>query len=321
MGPRGRQWVRILRKTAGYELVACADIRAESLLGTAAALAIPESQCYLNLDEALDHTQPQAVVVATSMSSHTDPCLTAVARGLGVLVEKPLALNLAEARRMVAAAGKVNAPLLVGQTYRYTGMSQTIRQFLGTGALGRIGMIVYQVYRGNDNLPPSLASMPNSIIWETGVHHIDLLRYVFGQEFVGVKAESFVLPWSRLAAGASTQVLFELDRGTRGFYSATYDTHQESSLRIVGERGIVHPWRRWLVLTRPRRVPQIVGRAPHLEPEVALLDQLKRAVLAGEPPECSGQDNLNTIAVLEACARSAAEQRRINPQDLFHESP
>ena len=49
-----------------------------------------------------------------------------------------------------------------------------------------------------------------------------------------------------------------------------------------------------------------------------LLDQLERA-MHGEQPEVSGRDNLQTVAILEACVRSAAEERRVNPQELLVE--
>ncbi len=319
LGFRGRQWVQALSRIPGYEVVACVDVNGETLREAAAALAIPAQCCYVRLEDALDDARPQAVIVATSIDSHVIPSRTVLARRLPLLVEKPFALTLREARGLAAMAADAKVPLVVGQTYRYTGMAQTLRHFLGTGTAGRIGMVIYQVYRGNDNLPPALATLPNSVLWETAVHHIDLLRYVLGQEIVAVTAESFALLWSRLGTGASVHILLTFADGTRGFYAATYGCRPESSLRIIAERGILTTWRRWLVLTDQGRFPRIVGTAPHLDPEAALLGQLARAMRTREDPECSGRDNLNTVAVLEACARSAAERRSINPRDLFDE--
>jgi predicted dehydrogenase len=53
--------------------------------------------------------------------------------------------------------------------------------------------------------------------------------------------------------------------------------------------------------------------------EQILLDQLQRAMLNGEEPDSSGRDNLQTMAVVEACVRSANEKRWINPQELLNE--
>ena len=67
--------------------------------------------------------------------------------------------------------------------------------------------------------------------------------------------------------------------------------------------------------------PRLVRRGPReMTEENILLHQLKRALLNGEVPESSGRDNLQTMAVMEACVRSAVEQKWINPQELLRES-
>jgi predicted dehydrogenase len=53
--------------------------------------------------------------------------------------------------------------------------------------------------------------------------------------------------------------------------------------------------------------------------ERILLDQLERALAGSEEPDSSGRDNLQTMAVVEACRRSAAAQAWVNPQELLHE--
>ncbi len=319
MGLRGRQWVAAIRQISGYEVAACVDIDGETLREATAALGIPAHCCYARLEDALDDARPEAVIVATSIDSHVLPSRTVLARRIPLLVEKPFALTLRDARGLVAMAAEAKVPLVVGQTYRYTGMTQTLKRFLRAGTIGRIGMVVYHVCRGNADLRPAVAAIPDGILWETAVHHIDLLRYVLGQHIVVVTAESFAVPWSPLGSGASVSILLTFADGTRGVFAATYDSRPASWLRVVSERGILMTWRRWLVLMGSGRVPRIVGTAPHIVPEAALIEQLARAMRTGEEPECSGRDNLNTVAVLEACARSASGHRPINPRDLFDE--
>jgi predicted dehydrogenase len=77
-------------------------------------------------------------------------------------------------------------------------------------------------------------------------------------------------------------------------------------------------FQRWLIFWENGKLPRLVrrGRRKKTEEQV-LLDQLERALIHGEPAEVSGRDNLQTVATLEACVRSAAEQRCVNPQELF----
>jgi predicted dehydrogenase len=75
-----------------------------------------------------------------------------------------------------------------------------------------------------------------------------------------------------------------------------------------------------LVLCKKGALPRIVRRGSRkVTEEQVLLRQLERASLYDEAAEVTGRDNLKTMAVLEACVRSATEQRSINPQELLHE--
>lgn len=326
LGSRGRQWVRTVCSAPRYELVACVDRDRETLRDAAASLRIPARECYVDLSEALDATRPEAVIVATSVDRHVEPCAAALARGVGVLVEKPFALSLREAQRLVAMARDAKVPIVVGQNYRYTRMPQTVRQILERRSLGRVGLVLCQAYRNGSDFPASLGAIPDSVLWETGVHHIDALRYVLGQEVVGVMAQSFTVPWSRFAPGASVQALLVFEGGVRASVCVTYDSRghelfnqgQELYLRIMGERGTLHVFQHWILLWERGRWPRLVRRGPRPNPEVdSLLRQLEQALRTGDEPECSGRDNLKTLAVLEACARSAAEGRWVNPQEFL----
>jgi predicted dehydrogenase len=320
LGLRGRQWVQALRRIPGCEVAACVEVDDGLLREAPAALGVPVRRCYARLEDALDDARPQAVIVATTIGRHAGPSRTVIARQIPLLVEKPFALTLREARSLVAAAAEAKVPLMIGQTYRYTGMAQTLRRLLRGGTLGVPGAVVYQVCRGNAHLPPAVTALPHSVLWETMVHHVDLFRYLLDQEVAAVAAESFAMPWSRLGPGAACSAMLTFTGGTRAVLTATYDSRPASWLRIVTERGVLVTWRRWVMLIGRGRVPRIAGTAPTRRvPEAALMRQFERAIRTGEEPECSGRDNLNTIAVLEACARSATERRTIDPRTLFDE--
>lgn len=326
MGQRGRDWAREVRADAEFELGACVDVDEGVLREASGSLSVPPEQCFRELKTALDQTGCEAVIVATSADSHTEICRTALARGLGVLVEKPFTLRLEEAVELVTLAERKGAPLVVAQNYRYMRAHRAARRLIREGALGRIGMVVSQYYRVPHEMVASLARLPHNVMWGMGVHHIDALRYVLGDEITSVAAQSFTPPWSELPEGASMQVLLAFAGGARGFYSATYESSgheffergQEFYQRFVGERATLHVFHRWLVLCERGRLPRLVRRGPRAATEESiLLQQMKRALLDGEVPESSGRDNLQTVAVMEACVRSATEQRWIDPQELL----
>jgi predicted dehydrogenase len=244
------------------------------------------------------------------------------------MVEKPFALCLGEAVRLVALAEQKRVTLIVTQNYRYMRSFRTARRLISDGVLGPVGMAVCQYYRVPHAMSGSHAHLTNSILWGAGIHHIDALSYTLNKRVTGVLAESFTMPYSDLPRGGSMQMLLSLEDETHAVYSATYESSgheffergQEFYLRYVGQRGTLHVFQRWLILCESGKLPRLVRRGPRkLTEEKILLRQLERALVAGEEPDSSGRVNLQTMAIVDACVRSASERRWINPQELLDE--
>ena len=328
MGARGQDWVREVRAAPSFELVACIDVDPAAMLRASARFRISPDQCFTDLATALETSECQAVIVATPPDHHVPTCQASLDRKLAVLVEKPFTLQLSEAVRLVSLAAANHTPLLVAQNYRYLRSFRTVKQLINEGSLGRVGMVVFQYYRPFHCIADSLAKLPNSVLWGVSVHHLDALLYLLGSKVTSVNAETFTLPWGHLPRGASLQVMLAMANDTRISCSATYESTghtlfeggQEFYARFIGERGTLHVFQRWLIFWENGKLPHLVRRGPRRKTEEqVLLDQLERAIIHGEEPEVSGRDNLQTMAVLEACVRSAAEGRRINPQELLVE--
>ena len=189
-------------------------------------------------------------------------------------------------------------------------------------------MVVCQYYRVPQPLAASLARLENSALWGAAIHHLDALRYVLNKRVTRVLAESFTLPWGTLPLGGSMQAMLSFEDETRALYSATYESTgheffehgQEFYLRFVGEHATLHVFQRWLLLCEKGKLPRIVRRCPRkVSEERVLLRQLERALLHGEVPDSSGRDNLQTMAIVEACLLSAAKRTWVNAQELLDE--
>jgi predicted dehydrogenase len=331
LGPRGQDWLREIQTAPGYELVAAVDSDPVVLEQTSGDKLAP-AKCFTELGEALDKNNCDAVIVATSVDCHVGPCELALARGLAVLVEKPFTITLRDAAKLVSLAEQQSVPLVVAQNYRYMRSFRTARRLIQSGALGPVGMplgmVVCQYYRVPHAMAASLQRLTNSALWGAGIHHLDALRHVLQQPVTGVLAESFTLPWGQLPKGGSMQLMLSFADNTRALYSATYESTgheffergQEFYLRFIGEHATLHVFHRWLLLCEKGKLPRPVRRGPRkFTEERILLNQLERALSAGEEPDSSGRDNLQTMAVVEASLRSAAERRWVNPQELLDE--
>lgn len=326
LGGRGRDWVRTVHAHPEATLVAAVDVDARVLDDAARALALPREGCFAKLEDALRGTRADAAIVVTSLEHHVAPVRTAIDHGLGVLVEKPFTLRLAEAVELVHQAEAAKRPLMVAQNSRYLRVHRAVKKILISGRLGRLGVVVTQHYDPYDHISPAQLELPNHLLWQTAVHHLDALRFVLAREAAEVMAHSFALPWAPGAPGSSLQALIEFDGGIRATYHASHHTRgheffergREFYQRFVGERGAMHVFHRWILVCERGRIPRMVWRGPrHLTEERLLLDQLIEALGRGVEPESSGRDNLKTMALLEACVISSAERRWVRPRDLL----
>ncbi|HKP36736.1 MAG TPA: Gfo/Idh/MocA family oxidoreductase [Pyrinomonadaceae bacterium] len=328
MGTRGREWVREVRSAPAFNLAATIEVDPNVLAATARDLDIPAQRCFTDLETAIEQSRPDAVIVATPADCHKQPVEVTLSHGLAVMVEKPFTTDLSDAVNLVSLAEQKNVPLLVAQNYRYLRSFRAARRLIAEGTLGSVSLVNCQYYRPAHDMAASLARLPHSVLWGMGVHHLDALRHALGKEVVNVTAKSFTRPGGKLPPGASLQAMLTFEDDARAMYSASYESSgheffesgQEFYTRFVGERGTLHIFQRWLIWCETGKLPRLVRRGPRKETEEQiLLGQLERAMLHGETAEVSGRDNLQTMAVLEACVRSSADRAGINPQSLLNE--
>ncbi len=325
-GSRGQEWMRELQSAPAYELVAGVDTDHE-VLKQALSNGFSAVPSFTDFQTALEQVACDAVIVATSVDSHVAPCELALSRGLPVLVEKPFALTLDEAKRLVSLAEQQATPLIVAQNYRYMRAFRTARRVIAEGQLGPIGMVVCQYYRVPHAMAASLARVENSSLWGAGVHHLDALRYVLDKPVTKVLSHKFSMPWGKLPRGGSMSAMLSLGDETSVVYSLTYESSghqffergQEFYLRFVGEKATLHVFQRWLILCANGKLPRLIRRGPRtVTEERLLLDQLEGAILYGAKPDSSGRDNLQTMAIAEACLRSADREAWVDPRELLN---
>lgn len=178
-------------KRVGETVVAIADLNlkaAEALAkreGIETALGDPHAL--------LKRDDVQAVVVGVPNKFHAPIAIAALNAGKDVLLEKPMALNVAECKAINAAAKKNKRIVQMGFVNRYTPSAVTARQFVGEGALGDIYHAKANIYRrrgipglGGWFTTKSMAG--GGPLIDIGVHIIDLAMYVM--DFPKVKRVS-----------------------------------------------------------------------------------------------------------------------------------
>jgi predicted dehydrogenase len=314
-------------KAPGFELAGWVEPDAERRVAVSRELRVRPDRGFSSLTAALDTALDcDAVLVVTPPADHVVTCREALEAGRAVLVEKPFTLSLADAVALVHLADAQRRPLLVAQNYRYMRAFRTLRRVIADGRLGQLAHIQCEYHRVPHEMPEWLRRSRHSVLWGAAVHHFDALRHVTGEEVVGVIADPFSAPGTDLPVGGSLRAWLRFESGLRATYFATYESSgheffergQEFYVRVVGDRGTLHVLHRWLVWCERGRWPRLIRRGRRaVSEERVLLDQLAEAIRTGSEPDCSGRDNLATMAILESYLRSSAEHVWVDPRTLL----
>src|SRR6266851_2502263 len=200
MGSWGRNWARlVMPEVPDVELVGCVDSDPGDLELLQDELPTSRQMCFRSLDQAVDATQPDAVLVTTTLPGHAPITRAALQAGLPVLCEKPFTDTLEVAEELVGLAAARGVTLMVSQNYRFFPAVRTAAQLVREGALGDL----YEVsidFRRNDPVPPNPPIRHHTdrhpLLEDMSIHHFDLLRLILGDEPRSVSCEAWNPSWS-----------------------------------------------------------------------------------------------------------------------------
>jgi len=136
-GGMGRHHLSVLRSLDDFEIAALCDISADALAKTGKEYNV--ERCYQDFNDMYDKERLDFVVVATQTRGHLAPTVAALSRGISVICEKPIAIDLVEADAMVSASEKSGAKLAINQQNH---VSPAIRKAQATVKDGLIGDVV-----------------------------------------------------------------------------------------------------------------------------------------------------------------------------------
>src|SRR5215475_12332301 len=173
--------------------IGLAEIRTDR--GNQVAERVRADFCTTDSRELLARPEVTAAVIATDEHLHVDPILTAVERGLPLLIEKPLATELAESERVLRAIQKSGVDAVVGYTQRFRRRWLTAKEKVRTRQLGEVTLVTSRAfmnrlvaidnYRRTDD-PASISPMVIS-----GTHALDIVMWMMeGKRPVEIYARS-----------------------------------------------------------------------------------------------------------------------------------
>ena len=308
VGVMGSNHARVFSGLPGTELVAIADPdrkQADFVARTLGCQAVPDGDALLDLN--LD-----AVSIAAPTHLHRDLALAAIARGVHVLVEKPIASTVDEGREIIAAARRAGVTLMVGHVERFNPAVEAIKDAVRDEDILSIGITRVGPF------PPRMSNV--GVVIDLAVHDIDLIRWFTDSDIIEVQPqlssavaerEDIALLQFRTASG----VLAHINTNWLTPFKARNVTIATRGKYVMGD-----------LLTR--QVTECFGFQPdgsysmrHLsvgyaEPLRSELLAFLRAVRTGSKPAVTGEEGVASLEIATRCLehRSTPAAQRKGPR-------
>lgn len=286
----------------------------------------PGAVRFASWQSALEVMELDAAVICLPPALHASTALAAFAAGLHVYVEKPIALDLAEADRMVAAWRNSGRLGMVGLNFRHNPLVRAARTRREAGELGRIVAIRSLMTSARRALPGWKADplAGGGALADLGSHHFDLVPFLAGEAIVPGSVEAIE---QRTTAGSMAVVNAALQEGGLvQMLVAQTSGHGSHLIELLGEKGHltidlgvdaaprpieVPPGR----LARVRRLadrmrllaPRDLLHAPGREPSFArALAKFVDAARSGDQAEPDLEDGRRALALVQQAEAAAA---------------
>lgn len=135
--------------------------------------------CSADNREIIAHPEVTAVIVSTSEGEHLEPVLQAIELGKPVLVEKPIALNLADADRIIAAANKAGVEVRVGYSRRYKDRYLIAKEQIVQGRVGKIVGAAARVFNSRSQALAMMKRNPGATpVVDALTYYVDLMNWL-----------------------------------------------------------------------------------------------------------------------------------------------
>ena len=288
---------------------------------------------YTSLEGVLADSDVDAVSVCTPNATHAEYTIRALKAGKHVLVEKPMAQDLAESRAMIAAKEESGKIMMLGHNQRLVKAHQKAKELLDSGAIGDLlfyqlnfkhaGPETWSVDKGAGTWFFQKSKAKFGVMGDLGAHKIDLIRYLTGSEIKNVFANMMTLD-KKYADGTPIDLednavcMFNMENGLPGIMHFSWTNYggEDNGSTIYGTKGVMKIFGDYnddivLEMRDGVQVKYSVGaiQTNQIQTKSGVIDEFIAAITEGREPIVTGIDGHNTLAVIETAVRSSEQKR------------
>jgi len=316
VGGFGRSWTNVVESSQFWKAVAYVDINEKALKEAAIAHGMPKDRCFKDLESALAEVEADAVLIVVPPKAHMEIALRSLKAGLHVLIEKPLADTMKNAKRIVSEASRQGLKLMVSQNYRFRRGARTVRRLIETEEVGKTSYAIVNFHKA-PQFKGFRVEMEYPLLVDMAIHHFDTMRYIFNSDPVSIYCETWRPDWSWFKGDPCVSVTIKMKNGVHLTYvgswvSLGWETPWDGDWRIECSEGGIH-WSENVKIKMKNSAKEETRSLVSMpvEDRAYSLYEFAEAIIKNREPETSGRDNLKSLAMVFASLDSVKKGKSI----------
>lgn len=344
LGAKGRDWCKndlppnIVDGL--IEVVAAVDIDPATLGYAQTSLGLRRDQCFTDVQTAFAGVRADCCAIVVTPAQHEAVVDAALEHNLHILSEKPIADTLAASARIAEKVRSAGVKMGVTMSHRYDQDKSTLRQELRSGRYGALDYLICHLttdLRKYGSWGEFRHEIPDPLMVEGAVHHLDLLADLAGAKCDIIYAQTWNPPWGEYAGDSQALVTMTFENGSRAFFEGACanavglrDWSQETIRAECELATLVLNARRLERFTcdparqRTNRSEGDGDDVPLLQRpkwmNTWLIEQFVHWLDGGEPMETNVEANLQSVALIFAAIESSQTGQPVKVQRMLNEA-
>jgi predicted dehydrogenase len=294
------------------EVVAICDPNPEVLKERADEYGI--AQRFTNSDDFIKNSSIDVAVACTPTSIRKDVLFPLIEAGIPIFVEKPFSDSLKQALEITEKANKHGIPISVNQNFRRHYPFELVKQIVKEDTIGNVGQIVFNelFFRQDEGWRLNCQRHAMSVM---GIHWFDGFRLILGSNPKSIACQTRSSSAIDCAGETDSTVQVTFDNDAMVTYVQSFSSaYSKNEMIVIGEAGTLVANHTSVNLYRKREKAPVQSWENFVSREEATfggLNQLLVSLETGVEAANSVNDNLKTVALLDAAYLSANEQRMV----------
>ena len=242
LGFWGKRWFRLITESERAELTGVAGSKDE-IDEVCSKHGIDPRKTFTDFREAIAKTDADFAVAVIPAALHYEADRLAMDKGMSVISEKPLAMNLNEAVKLFELKKRLPAKqkFMVSQNYRWRPHNRTIKKAINDGLIGNIESILLE-FRQQEDLQGYRKDLAKPLLEYMAIHHFDLIRFFADADCDEIYCHTWRPSWSEYPGEPNMEAIIKMKNGVRVTYNGSWaargkESSWDGNITITGDKG------------------------------------------------------------------------------------